>query len=396
MKKLAWYTAVILATLTVVFLLWQFRTAVILFILSLMVAAILRPMIDKLIIHKFPRWLALVVTYLGVVGLVAALGLLFGRPVITEAQALAADLPGGYANLKTQWLTGSLLQQAIAKNLPDLNNLIQIITSGQSNIVIQNFLGITLGSLKLISETMIVVILSMYWSADQEHFKRLWLSLLPSELRTRWRDVWQNIENDTGSYLRSELFQSLLVVIILGIGYQLIGLKYPFLLAVLGAVGWLFVWFGGLVAVVPALLAGLSISPAIGILAALITILVLAFLEFIVEPRIFNRQRLSSLLLVIIVFIVVKQYGILGFLVAPPMSVAIQIIARQIFKTTTATSITIPAPPDMQIDILRERLGAVKALITIRSEPPAPEIISLVDRLGGLISRATEERQITE
>ena len=136
-------------------------------------------------------------------------------------------------------------------------------------------MGITIGTITLISEITIVFILSIYWSADQEHFKRLWLSLLPFELRTRWRDVWQNIEYEIGSYLRSELFQSLLTVIILGIGYQLIGLQYPVFIAVFGAISWLFVWFGGLVAIIAALLAGLSISPMIGILAALFTLLVL-------------------------------------------------------------------------------------------------------------------------
>lgn len=396
MKKLAWYTAVCLATLTVVFLLWEFRTAVIIFILSLIVAAIVRPMVDKLTIHGIPRWLALVITYLGIVVAFIALGLLFMKPVISEIQAIATDLPEGYQQLKTQWLTGSGLQQTIAQSMPDLNNLIQIITSGHWNNFIQNFVGFTMGSVTLIGELVVVMILSIYWSADQEHFKRLWLSLLPFQLRTRWRDVWQNIENEIGSYLRSEIIQSLLTLLILVIGYQLIGLKYPVFLAVFGAISWLFVWFGGLVAVIAALLAGLAITPAIGILTALFTIFVLAFLEFIVEPRLFNRQRLSSLLMLIMVLIMVKQYGIIGFLAAPPIAVAIQIIGRQIYQTTTATSIPLPPPPDIQIEILRERLKSVQELITARSEPPTPEIINLIDRLDSLISKADQEKLILE
>jgi hypothetical protein len=66
--------------------------------------------------------------------------------------------------------------------------------------------------------------------------------------------VGQNIESEIGAYLRSELIPSLITVIILDIDYQLIGLKYPVLLAAISAVGWLLVWFGGLLAVVPALL----------------------------------------------------------------------------------------------------------------------------------------------
>jgi predicted PurR-regulated permease PerM len=396
MKKLAWYTAVGLATLTFVFVLWEFRTAVIIFILSLMVAAVVRPMVDKLTLQGIPRWLALVITYLVIAVMFIALGLFFIKPVITEIQALATDLPDGYQQFKTQWLTGTGLQQAIAQSMPDLNKLFQIITSGQWNNFIQNFVGFTIGSVTLIGEMVVVMILSIYWSADQEHFKRLWLSLLPFQLRTRWRDIWQNIEIKIGSYLRSEIIQSLLTLIILAVGYQLIGLKYPVFLAVFGAISWLFAWVGGLVAVIAGLLAGLAISPAIGILSALFTILVLAFLEFIVEPRLFNRQRLSSLLMLIMVLIMVKQYGIIGFLAAPPVAVAIQIIGRQIYQTTTATAITLPPPPDIQIEILRERLRSVQTLITNRSEPPTPEIISLIDRIDTLIAKADQEELIRE
>ncbi len=396
MKKLAWYTAVCLATLTVVFLLWEFRTAVIIFILSLIVAAMMRPIVDRLTVHGIPRWSALVITYLGILVIFIALGFLFTKPVIAEIQAIATDLPQGYQQIKTQWLAGSGLQQVIAQSMPDLNKLFQIITSGQWNNFIQNFVGFTAGSVSLIGEIVVVVILSIYWSADQEHFKRLWLSLLPFQLRTRWRDVWQNVENEIGSYLRSEFIQSLMTVIILAVGYQLIGLKYPVFLAVFGAISWLFAWFGGLVAVIAALLAGLAISPAIGILTAIFTILVLAFLEFIVQPRLFNHQRLSSLLMLIMVLIMVKQYGIIGILAAPPIAMAVQIIGRRIYQTATATSVTLPPPPDIQIKILRERLQSVQALIIARSEPPTPEITNLIDRLDTLITKADEEELIKE
>lgn len=397
MKRLAWYTILILATLTAAFLLWQFRIAIFLFILSLTVTAILRPMIDYLAAHRLPRGLPVMITYLAVVTTFAVLILFLIGPVITELQAIAIDLPGTYEQMQKEWITGSWFQQAIAQSLPDLNHLLPIITGGQNNSFIQSILGMTLGSLDLISNFMIVFVLSIYWSTDQEHFKRLWLSLLPSELRARWRDTWQNVENEIGAYLRSELFQSLLTVIFLGVGYQLIGLKYPVLLAAFGAVGWLLVWFGGVIAVIPALLAGLSISPGMGLLAALFTIAVLSFLEFVVEPRLFSkRQRVSSLLVVILVLIMVKQYGIIGLIAAPVMAAVIQIFASQFILPILTARITLPPPTTIQIDSLRERLRSVQTKITERSEPPPPEIINLVDRLDKLIDKTNKEEQFTD
>jgi predicted PurR-regulated permease PerM len=397
MKQLAWYTIVILSTIAGVFLLWELRTAVILFILSLTVAAILRPIVDFLVQRRLPRGLALAITYLLVLGLVIGMGLYLGGPLIAELQSLATNLPLNYEHIKAQWLTGSWFQQLIARSFPDLNSFSKILMQAPGNSTVQNFLGMTLGSFDLISNIMIVLILSIYWSADQEHFKRLWLSMFPADLRTRWRDVWQNIENEIGSYLRSELIQSLLTVIFLAVGYRLIGLNYPVLLALIGAVGWSIVWFGGLVVVIPALLAGLSISPLVGLSAAIFSILLLSFLEFIVEPRFFKSERLSSLLVVIMVLLMVKQFGIIGFFIAPPLAAAISILANHLFQLSTASAtVSLPPPPTVQFEILRERLNTVQFIIDNRAEPPQPEIINLVNRLDKLVNKVNQQEQFTE
>ena len=396
MKRIAWYTAIVLFTLTGVFVLWQFRTPILLFILSLAVAAIVRPVVNLLAARGIPRGLALAITYLAVVGIIVALGIFLVGPLIDEMQALVADLPGRYSQTQTQWSNGSGLQQLMAAILPDIDNFSEIITGGKWELFIQNLMEMTLGSLDVLSHILLVFVLSIYWSADEEHFKRLWLSLLPLDQRTRWRDIWQNIEKEIGGYLRSEFFQSLLTVIILGIGYQLIGLQYPVFFAIFAAISWLIVWFGGVAAVILALLAGLSISAAMGVAAAVLTIAVLAFLEFVVEPRIFKRERLSSLLVVILVLLMVKEYGVFGFLVAPPLAAAVQIAANQLYKPTMIALNEVEAPPTIQIDLLKDRLHAVQAMAAQQSEPPPQEIVNLIDRLNELIDRAKQEEQFID
>jgi predicted PurR-regulated permease PerM len=67
MSRVARYTTVILVTLTVLVLLWQIKLAVVLFLLSLVIAAAFRPAIDYLVDHRIPRNIALVLTYLLVI-----------------------------------------------------------------------------------------------------------------------------------------------------------------------------------------------------------------------------------------------------------------------------------------------------------------------------------------
>ncbi len=66
-----------------------------------------------------------------------------------------------------------------------------------------------------------------------------------------------------GASVRSELIQSGQALILLTLGYSLLGLKYPWGLAVIGAIGWLIRWAGELLAVIPLLLVGLMMTPGL-------------------------------------------------------------------------------------------------------------------------------------
>ena len=118
-------------------------------------------------------------------------------------------------------------------------------------------------------------------------------------MRARAREIWQTVELGLGGYVRSQVIQSVLASILLFFGYRMLGLQYPAALAFIGMICWLIPWVGVLLAIVPAVLVALSISPALAVLTAVYTIGVLSFLDFVVEPRLFNRRRFSSLLVVI-------------------------------------------------------------------------------------------------
>lgn len=391
MKRIAWYTTIIIATLAVVFLLWQFRLAIILFIFSLVVASVLRPIVDSLAAHRIARGWALAMTYFLVVIFILALVLFIGGPILTEVRGFMHDLPKTYEQVHSTWLKGSWLQQTIALNFPDFNNLLSSFSASESGAFIQSLLGVTRKTLELAGDIVIVFFLSIYWNADEEHFKRLWLSLLPSKTRVRWRKIWQNLDKELGAYLRSELIQSVLTLILLSIGYQVIGLQYPLLIAFFAALSWLIVWFGGFAAITLAFLVGFTISPITGVVTALFTFLILTFLEFIVQPRLFNHAWISSLLLLIMVVFMVSEYGIFGFVFAPPLAAAVQILGRQLLTPPQAPVVPSSASPVVGIDILRDRLNAIQTNISQNSESTFPEIQNLVQRLEKLLEEAKQE-----
>jgi hypothetical protein len=137
------------------------------------------------------------------------------------------------------WLEGSSFQNLLVTWLPVPAVLFEAMTGEQGQFVLPAMLNVTEGIGTFVSGAFLILFLSIYWSINQIHFERLWLSLLPSEQRKHARGIWRMIEPDLGAYIRSELIQSLLAVLLLSIGYWLLGSPYPVLLALLGALAWL-------------------------------------------------------------------------------------------------------------------------------------------------------------
>jgi predicted PurR-regulated permease PerM len=106
MKRLAWSTGVILATVSGVLLGWELRNAVVLFILSLVIAATVRPLVDWFTERRLPRTLALLFTYVVCVGFIIALVLILSGPLLTELQQLTTNITSGYESIRGQWPSG--------------------------------------------------------------------------------------------------------------------------------------------------------------------------------------------------------------------------------------------------------------------------------------------------
>jgi putative permease len=241
----------------------------------------------------------------------------------------------------------------------------------------------------VVGQFFIILVLSVYWSADRVHFERLWLSLLPAERRAHARRIWRELEQGVGAYIRSELAQSLIAGIVLGLGYWMIGLDFPILLAAFGALLWLIPWLGAVLAVILPFVVGLSISPLVAAITVIYTLGVLLVLEALVEPRLFNRRRYSSLLVVFFLVIMTEAYGLVGMILAPPLAASVQILFHHLVRFFSS-----PGQADQaeQIAALKQRLQEIYLQLEEREER-SPEVASLAARLEALIEKTEEALQ---
>jgi predicted PurR-regulated permease PerM len=384
MIRIVRYAVIVVTTLTVLLLLWQFGISIILFLLSLAVAAALRPVISSITGRNVPKRLALGIVYFLLIAAIIGSLLLISQPFLNDLQTATDDFVANYERAKVDWpLHGTLFKKTLAQQLPPSAELYGTLTSQGGIPVLEGVFGIAQNFFSLLGRIAIVIVLSLYWTADQLRFERFGLSLIPQEHHSKALHVWRSVETGVGAYLRSEIVQSALAGILLWLVYSMMGIRYPTLLAGWGAIARLIPWFGALIAVLPALLIGIGVSSTVGLLATIYTIAVLLILKLVIEPRFFLRSKYSPLLIVLFVIALAETFGFIGVVLAPPLAVAVQILFRHLYQ--------FPAPTfSAEMTDIKERLLQLKRRL---QNSRNRESMRLADRLHRLVDRASDQLQ---
>ncbi len=310
----------VMATVLGLLLLWQFRLAVVYVLFSLALAAAFRPLATRLSERKLAARIGLVLLYLLIV---VGFGLLLA--LIVEAASGEVQQLGNQVSVRDEWqepvwLAGTSFQAVLNDRLPPPSAIFGALTGEQGQLVLPTLLGFSQGIITILSGALIVLFLSIYWSIDHVHFERLWLSLLPAQLRGRVRDIWRTVEMEVGAYIRSEVIHSLLTGLLLGLGYWALGSPFPALLALIGALTQLIPVVGPILAVIAPLVVGLLTGVQLTLLTVLYTIVVMIALKRWVEPRLYTRGQSNPIVTIVILIALADAFGLIGLVVAPPLS----------------------------------------------------------------------------
>ena len=372
----------VLTSLLALVVLWQFRVIIAYILISVVLAAALRPLLNRLAGRKFFVRIAWIMLYVLVLGAFLVIVFLTGKAAIAEVQDFGAGLSKQNAWTLPFWLEGTTFQQTLVSWLPPPSAVFIAIAGEQGQLVLPTILGFLKGFGGVLAAVLIIFFLSIYWSVNQIHFERLWLSLLPSGQRKQARGIWRVIEPDLGAYIRGQGYLSLLAGLLLVLGYWLLGSPYPVLLGVVGALACLVPVVGPFLAVIPTILVGLLTSVQLSAFTAIYAIGVLIALQIWVKPRLGNRKWDNPILTIVLLLVLGDAFGIIGLILAPPLSVVCQILWRRLVTHRALIG------EAAQISDLKDRLMRLRETVEALDEPPIPLIISSMEQLSNLIEKA--------
>lgn len=374
MKRLAYILVGVLGTLTLILVIWELRSIVLLFLVSLAIAAVMNAPIDYLLARGLSRAMALAIAYLVFIGGLLALGFVISGPLIHELDMLTRDFIRLYERSSTGW------SESILVRLPTGDAIAAFFASAPGNSPMTGVLDVTQNAVNLIGQLLLAIVLSIYWSADSQRFERLWLSLLEPEQRANARRNWRAVEANVGAYIRSEMVQSVLAGALITLGLWSVNATYPFLTALVVALSWLVPLVGALLAIGGVILLGLLSSPLIALFSLFYTLLILLLMEFVVEGYLYGQAGYSSVLVLLAMIAMADAFGLIGLLIAPPVALVLQVFWHEFIEVHPTAPVTKPAN---DIETIQERLAQLHH--AIENQEVSQRVTNLVKRLDALM-----------
>jgi predicted PurR-regulated permease PerM len=381
MKRLAQITLTIGATLLGLLLLWVFQPTLALFGGSLALSAALRPLVQRLEARGIARGLAILIWYLLILAGLAVGVLIYGVGITDELTSAAEQLPNAYASAVDAWAHGTALQQNIVRGLPDFDTLMRSGAGGDGLAIIGGtVIGIAGGIVNLLIFAFAALSLAYYWLIEVAHFERLWLSLLPVGARVWARDIWRNAEGAVGAYIRATVIAVVVSALLLLALYRAAGVPFANLLALLGGFSQIVPRLGPGVALLPAILDALLISPLHALLVLLIgsAIQVLTH-KFAVRSIQIEALKVNPLLQVLLLLALAYVGGLWAMIFAPPLAALIQVLYASMLATNAAAQ-----PQERALELLTERLERLQ----VGPDAERVELASTLRRSDELLKQA--------
>ena len=319
----------------------------------------------------------------GAVGLAAFLFSALGQELVS----LSEDLSYIYARLRMQFGVLAQFGPSMSGWFPTPEQMTTLLTDEPAGELARSLLGAGQNLAGRLGNLALVLILSIYWTADRLRFERLALSLLPVHRRAAARTIWRAIETELGRYLRSELLQSLLVGALLAPFFTLLGLRWAVFWALAASLAWLVPLVGGFLVIVPmAVVIWVQSGAPTAVLAVAVTLAVLALLEFVVERRLYTRERGINVLTIMVALVMADAFGLVGLLLAPPVALVVHILLRELASPDAARVARSALAAD--VTALEARLAEVRGLMTAQADGKNHRLENLADRLDGLLAEA--------
>ena len=156
--------------------------------------------------------------------------------------------------------------------------------------------------------------------------------IVPSDYRSDFDQIWRRVRRMLYAYVRGQLIIAGLIGIFSGLACAVFGLPDPVALGLIAGITALIPYLGPFIGAVPAVLVGLSQSPAQALVILIAYIVISNVFLNVIFPKVMgDAMRLPPILVIVALLAGFSWGGILGMFVAVPVAATLRILFDHIY-----------------------------------------------------------------
>ena len=320
------------------------KPVVMILLISIVLATGLAPVIVRLERKRvtrrryLPRGMAILLTYIVALTLLLGAATIVVVPVVRESIKFSQNLPE-YLEATKEWLASMHRRHPY---VPDYAGLLDRARSQLDNAAeyALTSVGAAFGVFGGVISVISVLVVTFYLLSTYEGIRKGFLSMVPPEHEKKVGETLTKMAAAMGGWLRGQLALAGIVGAITAAGMLILGVDYPFVIAVVGAIGELVPMLGPVAAAIPAVLISLFLEPTWKLVVCLLFFGALAQLENIyLAPRVMKSQvGLSPLVTILSLLAGGTLFGVVGALLAVPLAAAARVLIIEIIAPAIRAS----------------------------------------------------------
>jgi len=263
---------------------------------------------------RFPRWLAILILYLVIIGILVGIGFMIFPPLANQAQQFWAAFPDMYERAQEFLIRKGVLREPVS-----LTEAVKHAPTSGGGQAVGTLLGAVMGVVGGLFGLVTILILTFYILIEGDSLQRTMLQLFPARDRARVAAVSRDITLKVSAWLGGQLLLGAMIGISSAIGLGLLGIPFFYVLALISGVGELIPVVGPFLSAIPAIAVAATVSINKVVLVIIFFVLQQQLENHILVPKVMQRQvGVSPVTVIVALLIGGKLLGIVGAILAVP------------------------------------------------------------------------------
>ncbi|CAN5873920.1 AI-2E family transporter [soil metagenome] len=280
---------------------------------------------------RFPRWLAILVLYLVIIGALVSVGMLVFPPLVEQSQQLWAAKDEMFERAQQFLRERGLLDRHFT-----FREAVAQAPVGGGGEAVTTVLGAVAGVVGGIFGFLTILIVTFYILVEADRLRDTMLQLFPREERPRVAAASREIVSKVSAWLGGQLMLATVIGITSAIGLWLIGIPYFYVLALISAIGEMIPIVGPILAAIPAVAVASSVSLEKALFVIIFFVVQQQFENHVLVPKVMSRQvGVSAVTVIVALLIGGNLLGIVGAILAVPTAAILQVIFNQLTASDT-------------------------------------------------------------